>query len=99
MLRGRLPNLLSNIFAGDLAPLGGPVVSDRLSGYVRAEQMRLVKRNSSGLMLANICNAVVLMVAVIGSADAVVAQAWCGVIVFVAGFYGWRARFSRRITP
>ncbi|MDB5624990.1 MAG: hypothetical protein JWR73_792 [Tardiphaga sp.] len=99
MLRGRLPNLLSNIFAGDLAPLGGPVVSDRLSGYVRAEQMRLVKRNSSGLMLANICNAVVLMVAVIGSADAVVAQAWCGLVIVVAGFYGWRSRFSRRITP
>ena len=61
--------------------------------------MALVKRNSSGMMLANICNAAVLMVAVIGSPDAAVATAWCGIVIFLAGFFGLRSRFSRRITP
>ena len=95
-MRERVGIFLSNLLAGDLAAFGGPVVNAELAGYLRAEQIALVKRNSSGMMLANICNAIVLMLAMAGTLDAALGSIWAGFVIFITSFFGLKSKFSRR---
>ncbi len=95
-MRERIGTYLSGLFAGDLSAFGGPVVNAELAGNLRAEQMALVKRNSSGMMLANVCNAAVLMIALSSAPLAPFANAWGGLVILIAAFYGVRSRYSRR---
>jgi len=62
-MRTQLTSYLTKLFAGDLAAFGGPATDEAAAGHIRAEQMSLVLGYSVGIMLANACNAAVLVIA------------------------------------
>ena len=60
-MQTQLTSYFARLFAGDLSAFGGPVTDEAVAGHIRAEQMSLVLGYSVGIMLANACNAGVLV--------------------------------------
>ena len=58
-----LRNKIGQIVAGDLAPFGGPQTDEILAGRLRAAQLAGVLRHTRGIMVANLCNALILLAA------------------------------------
>ena len=97
-MRARLRDYLSRFFAGDLAAFGGPSATETVAGHIRAEQLSLVLSHSPSMMLANVCNAIVLAIALSQTPDGPFAAIWATALVGGALFIGVKARASRRIT-
>ena len=66
---------------------------------VRAEQINNVKRYLTWILLANICNALVLVAALWSSPLRRLAVAWASAIVIVGLYYGLRQRRIARTRP
>ncbi len=96
-MRTYLSSYLSKLFAGDLAAFGGPATDETGAGYIRSEQMSLVLGHAVGFMLANICNAIILAIALWHSADWLRASIWTAAVAGGAAWIGWQSRASRRI--
>src|SRR5258708_15398532 len=96
-MRSYLGSYFAKLFAGDLAAFGGPSTDEALAGHIRAEQIRLVLGYSLGIMLANACNAMVLVIALWHSPDRNIALIWAAAVASGAMFFGWQAHSSRRI--
>ena len=75
------------------------VQDEAVEGRVRAEQINNIKRNLTWILLANICNALVLVAALWTSPLRRLAVAWASVIVVVGLYYGLRQRRTSRVRP
>ena len=72
---------------------------EAVAGRVRAEQINNVKRYLTWILLANICNALVLVAALWSSPLRRLALAWASAIVIVGLYYGLRQRRKARTRP
>ena len=68
------------------------VQDEAVEGRVRAEQINNIKRYLTWILLANICNALVLVAALWTSPLRRPAVAWASAIVVVGLYYGLRQR-------
>jgi hypothetical protein len=75
------------------------VQDEAVEGRVRAEQINNVKRYLTWILLANICNALVLVAALWTSPLRRLAVAWTSVIVVVGLYYGLRQRRPSPVRP
>ena len=75
------------------------VQDEAVEGRVRAEQINNVKRYLTWILLANICNALVLVAALWSSPFRRLAVAWASAIVIVGLYYGLRQRRTARTRP
>ena len=72
---------------------------DAVEGRIRAEQINNIKRYLSSMMLANACNASVLVIALWSSSQRQMAMAWASTILIFTGYYGFRNLISTRAKP
>jgi diguanylate cyclase len=75
------------------------IKDEALEGRVRAEQINNVKRYLTWILLANVCNALVLVTALWSSPLSRLAVAWASAIVIVGLYYGLRQRHTALATP
>jgi diguanylate cyclase len=72
---------------------------EAVEGRVRAEQINNVKRYLTWILLANVCNALVLVTALWSSPLRRLAVAWASAIIIVGLYYGLRQRHTALATP
>ena len=72
---------------------------EAVEGRVRAEQINNIKRYLTWILLANICNALVLVAALWTSPLRRLTVAWASAIVIVGLYYGLRQRRTARLRP
>jgi hypothetical protein len=72
---------------------------EAVEGRVRAEQINNVKRYLTWILLANICNALVLVAAPWAAPLRRLAVAWATAIIIVGLYYGLRQRRTARVRP
>ena len=72
---------------------------EAIAGRVRAEQINNVKRYLTWILLANVCNASVLVAALWTSTLRHLAFAWAAIVVIVCFYYGIRQRHSADARP
>ncbi len=75
------------------------VQDEAVQGRVRAEQINNIKRYLTWILLANICNALVLVAALWASPLRRLAVAWASAIVIVGLYYGLRQGRTARMRP
>ena len=91
-------SILRELLAGDLRVFGGPSAKEPVAARIRAEQASIILRNAPLIMLANICNALVMVFALRNSQDWLKAATWASLIIVVAATIGLKARASRQST-
>ena len=91
----RVISKLHNIYSGDLSSFGGVVLDEIVAGRVRAEQLSIILYYLPSIMLANVCNAVIFVVAVWPSPNRPLSLAWAATIVCYALFHGIKGRRKR----
>lgn len=96
-MRVDLRSYASRLIAGDLAAFGGPPTDEIVAGFIRAEQVALVLRHAPGIMLANACNAIVLVLALWNSSDRLPAMLWAAGVVGATIFITFRGRSTWRV--
>jgi hypothetical protein len=96
-MRVDLRSYVSRLFAGDLAAFGAPPTDEIVAGFIRAEQIALVLRHAPGIMLANACNAVVLVLALWDSSDRLLAMVWGAGLVGATLFITLKGRTTWRV--
>jgi diguanylate cyclase len=74
-------------------------MNDAVSSRIRAEQIATIIRYSPGMMLANSCNALILVAALWTSSEGPAAIAWASVVVGFAIFYGMKSQHSLTARP
>jgi hypothetical protein len=94
----QLVSILRELLAGDLRVFGGPSAKEPVAARIRAEQASIILRNAPLIMLANICNALVMVFALRNSQDWLKAATWASLIIVVAATIGLKARASRQST-
>jgi diguanylate cyclase len=72
---------------------------EAIEGRIRAEQINNIKRYLAWVLLANICNAVVLVAAFWSSSLWSFAVAWASAVVFVCLYFGLRPRGAASAKP
>ena len=75
------------------------VADDAAEGRLRAEQINNIKRHLSSIMLANACNAFVLLIALWPSSQRQLAIAWASTILMFTIYHGFKSRHLDRPTP
>src|ERR1700728_4329385 len=75
------------------------VQDEAVEGRVRAEQIYNIKRYLTWILLANICNALVLVAALWSSPLRRLAVAWASAIAIIGLYYGLRQRRTARMSP
>src|ERR1700722_11154523 len=75
------------------------VQDEAVEGRVRAEQISNIKHYLTWILLANICNALVLVAALWASPLRRSALAWASAIIIVGIFYAVRQRRTARVRP
>ncbi|TIR50662.1 MAG: EAL domain-containing protein [Mesorhizobium sp.] len=85
---------VGDLLAGDLRAFGGPSTVEPLAGRIRAEQISIVLRNTPLVMVANILNAAIFVMALWGSPEQTKAMLWASGIIAAAAVVGLRARSS-----
>lgn len=93
----RVIHTLRGLFSGDLSCFGGPVMNEDVAGRVRAEQISVIFQYLSWMMLANLSNALVLVVAFRKSPNLMWALAWAVSIFAYVIFIGIRGNRKRNI--
>jgi diguanylate cyclase (GGDEF)-like protein len=88
----RIISKLRNIYSGDLSSFGGVAIDEVVSGRVRAEQLNIILYYLPSIMLANVCNALIFVVAVWPSPNRPLSLVWAATIVCYAIFYGIKGR-------
>jgi diguanylate cyclase len=84
----RITSKLRKIYSGDLSSFGGVPIDEIVAGRVRAEQLRIIWYYVPSIMLANVCNALIFVVAVWPSPSRPLSLVWAATIVCYALFYG-----------
>jgi diguanylate cyclase len=77
----------------------GSIQDEAVEGRIRAEQINSIKRYLTSILLANICNASVLVVALWASPQRQLAIVWASAILTCSLYYGFRHYFSVRAKP
>ena len=72
---------------------------EAIAGRVRAEQINNIKRYLIWILLANVCNALVLVAALWASTLRDLAIAWAVTVVIVCLYYGFRQRHTADARP
>jgi diguanylate cyclase len=72
---------------------------EAIEGRIRADQINNIKRYLAWVLLANICNALVLLVAFWSSPHRHFAVAWASVVVLVGLYFGLRQRRAPSTRP
>src|ERR1700733_4044523 len=72
---------------------------EAVEGRIRAEQINNIKHYLTWILLANICNALVLVAALWASPLRRLAITWASAIVIVGLYYGLRQRRTVRLRP
>src|ERR1700756_2736397 len=72
---------------------------EAVAGRVRAEQINNIKRYLTWILLANVCNALVLVAALWTSTLRQLAVAWAAAVVIVCVYYGIRQRRTAAARP
>src|SRR5271157_2784520 len=90
---------LNKLLSSVLHYPGNLVADDAVEGRIRAEQINNVKRHLSLIMLANACNALVLVVALWPSSQRHLAIGWASTILIFIIYHGYRYRHSTRTRP
>lgn len=93
-----LLNKVRQVFSGDLAIFGGPATDDATAGRLRAEQLAGVLRHSRGIMIANVCNALIFVVAECHTPDTGAAAVWAAMVIALVALVHLRQR-QRRDLP
>ena len=88
----RVISKLRNIYSGDLSSFGGVAIDETVAGRVRAEQLNIILNCLPSIMLANVCNALIFVVAVWPSPNLPLSLVWAATIICYAFFYGIRRR-------
>lgn len=83
------------ILDGDLTLFGGPQVEEAIAGRLRAAQIAILSRFTPAIMLANIFNASVLVVAFWGTRHQAFAVAWGFITVSFSAYIYIRRRYAR----
>jgi diguanylate cyclase len=83
---------LLRLISGMLRYPGNLFADDAIEGRIRAEQLNNVKRHLSSIMLANACNALVLVFALWPSSQRQLAIAWATTIVMFTIYHGFKNR-------
>ena len=78
---------------------GTLVADDAVEERLRAEQINNIKRHLSSIMLANACNALVLVVALWPSSQRQLAIAWASTILMFTIYHGFKNRRLDRPKP
>jgi diguanylate cyclase len=73
--------------------------NEAIAGRVRAEQINNIKRYLTWVLLANICNALVLVAAFWTSSLRQSALVWSSAVIAVCLYYGLRQRTTARVPP
>ena len=81
---------------GDPFAFRALVPSSDVIGRIRAVQINAVMRNSSPMMLANIANALTLLIAMWGTPKAGLVQAWCFFVISLSSFIFLRQREGKK---
>jgi diguanylate cyclase (GGDEF)-like protein len=87
---------LSNLFAGDLTLLGGPQVSPEVAGYLRAEQVALIKRNSAYVTISSAGSMLVLGGSIAVNAPSILALSWTSMMLALFLYFGVKAWVQKR---
>jgi diguanylate cyclase len=87
------------LVSGMLRFPGALVADDAVEGRLRAEQINNIKRHLSSIMLANACNALVLVVALWPSSQRQLAIAWASTILMFTIYHGFKNRRLDRPKP
>jgi diguanylate cyclase (GGDEF)-like protein len=95
----RIAHALREMSSGDLSCFGGPVMKEDVAGRVRAEQIGVIFQYLPWMMLANLSNALILVVALRRSSDWAWALAWAASIVVYAIFIGIKSIGRRNAKP
>jgi diguanylate cyclase (GGDEF)-like protein len=96
---GRIVSDLRRIGSGDLSYFGGPVLDEAVWGRIRAEQVGIILHYLPWIMLANACNALILVAAFWMSPERPWALAWAAAVFAYALFYGIRSARRRGVKP
>src|SRR6185437_17075553 len=72
---------------------------EAIAGRVRADQINNIKRYLTWILLANVCNALVLIAALWTSTLRQLAVAWAASVIIVCFYYGIRQRSTARAVP
>ena len=75
------------------------VADDAVEGRIRAEQINNIKRYLSSMMLANACNAAVLVIALWSSSQRHWALAWASTILLFTIYHGFKSLHSPNTKP
>jgi diguanylate cyclase (GGDEF)-like protein len=75
------------------------VADDAVEGRIRAEQINNIKRYLASMMLANACNAAVLVIALWSSSQRQWALAWASTILLVTIYHGLKSLYSPNTKP
>ena len=75
------------------------VADDAVEGRIRAEQINNIKRYLTSMMLANACNAAVLVIALWSSSQRQWALAWASTILLVTIYHGLKSLYSPNTKP
>ena len=97
-MRSGLSSRLYKLFAGDLSVFGCPSAGEDVAGHIRASQLAIVLDHTPGVMLANICNAIVLALALWSSPERISGVLWASAMVCGASLVGAKAKASWRTT-
>lgn len=95
----RIKHTLRGMFSGDLSCFGGPIMNEDAASRVRAEQISIIFQYLSWTMLANVCNALVLVVAFRRSSNLIWASAWAVSIFAYVFFVGTKSNGKRGGRP
>src|SRR5271157_5410006 len=90
---------LNKLLSSVLHYPGNLVADDAVEGRIRAEQINNVKRHLSLIMLANACNALVLVVALWPSSQRQLAITWASTILMFTIYHGFKNRHLDRPKP
>jgi diguanylate cyclase (GGDEF)-like protein len=95
----RIAHRLREMSSGDLSYFGGPVMNEDVAGRVRAQQIGVIFQYLPLMMLANVSNALILVLALWRSSDWAWALAWAASIVAYAIFIEIRYTGKRYAKP
>ena len=89
----------STLFIRFLAYPSGSFQDEAIKGRIRAEQINAVKRYLATILMANVCNAAVLVAALWASSERLAAILWASTVLALCFYYGVRHHFSGRELP
>jgi diguanylate cyclase len=95
----RASQTLRQLISQTLGYPNNSIDDEAIAGRIRAEQINNIKRYLTWVLLANICNAAVLVAAFWSSPLLHLAVAWASAVIFVCLYFGFRQRRAASKKP